>query len=455
MKASIKCVPGLTLDQSVAVDLDAVYVKIAKRIIPFVVLLFSMAWLDRYNLSFARRQLVEDLKFSDAVFGFGSGVVYLGYALFEIPSNLFLEKIGARKTFARITILWGLTSVATMFVRTPMQFYILRFLLGSFEAGLFPGVLLYLTYWFPARRSAQMVSLFVASMPMSQILSNPVSGLIMDFMGGRAGLANWQWLFLLEGIPSIVLGILALLIMVDKPEEARWLTQGEKRLVLGDLEADRRAAWPREHGFGQALKLPMLWLLAVTRFFAASSNMTIAFWVPTIIHEQLGVKSDFTVAMLYDVAMVAAIVGLVLVGRHSDRTLERRYHSALPYLASGLGLIGIGVFADWPVLAFACLVIAVAGPIMANGPFWQIPRMLLAGPAAAGGIALINSIGSLTGWVGSSIIGGLKHATGKTTSGLYVLAGFVILGTILLLFAVPRSICAGVTAPYLAQDKPA
>jgi MFS family permease len=445
MKPSIKRAPELTLSQSAAGHLDAVYVKIAKRIIPFLALLFLMAWLDRYNLGFAKLQMVKDLKFSEAVYGFGAGIVYLGYALFEIPSNLFLEKIGARKTFARITILWGVTSIATMVVRTPVQFYILRFLLGSFEAGLFPGVLVYLTYWFPARRGAQMVSLFVTSIPISIILGGPVSGWIMGAMGGRAGLANWQWLFVLEGIPSIVVGIFALLILVDKPAEAGWLTEGERRLVLADLEADRRAAGPREHGFGQALKVGKVWLLTAIRFCGTSSNITIGFWVPAIIRG-FGVKSTFAIGMLSTVPYIAALVGVVLVGRHSDRTLERRYHSALPYLASGLGLIGIGVFAGAPGLAFACLTMAVAGPIISNGPFWQIPPILLAGPAAAAGFALINSIGSLSGWVGPSVVGWLEDITGKTTTGLYVVAGLEVLATVLILLFVPRSVGTRATA---------
>jgi len=439
MKPSIKRAPELTLSQSAAGHLDAVYVKIAKRIIPFLALLFLMAWLDRYNLGFAKLQMVKDLKFSEAVYGFGAGIVYLGYALFEIPSNLFLEKIGARKTFARITILWGVTSIATMVVRTPIQFYILRFLLGSFEAGLFPGVLVYLTYWFPARRGAQMVSLFVTSIPISIILGGPVSGWIMGAMGGRAGLANWQWLFVLEGIPSIVVGIFALLILVDRPAEASWLTEGERRLVLADLEADRRAAGPREHGFGQALRIGKVWLLTAIRFCGTSSNITIGFWVPAIIRG-FGVKSTFAIGMLSTVPYIAALVGVVLVGRHSDRTLERRYHSALPYLASGLGLIGIGVFAGAPGLAFACLTMAVAGPIISNGPFWQIPPILLAGPAAAAGFALINSIGSLSGWVGPWVVGWLEDITGKTTTGLYVVAGLEVLATVLILLFVPRSV---------------
>src|SRR5262252_4563727 len=212
-------------------DLETLYGKIARRIIPFLALLFVMAWLDRYNLGFAKLQMVKDLNFSEAVYGFGAGIVYLGYMLFEIPSNLFLERIGARKTFARITVLWGITSIAMMFVKSATSFYILRFLLGSFEAGLFPGVVLYLTYWFPTRRRAQMVAGFLTSIPLSAILGGPISGWVMHSMGGRGGLANWQWLFLLEGIPSIVVGVLVLLIVVDKPAEARWLSEREKQLV--------------------------------------------------------------------------------------------------------------------------------------------------------------------------------------------------------------------------------
>jgi MFS family permease len=387
---------------------------------------------------------LKDLGFSEAVYGFGAGVVYLGYALFEIPSNLFLERIGARKTFARITILWGVTSAATVFVRTPIQFYTLRFLLGSFEAGLFPGVMIYLSYWFPARRGAQMASLFLTSIPISTILSGPISGWIMGSMGSRAGLANWQWLFVLEGAPSILIGLLALFVVVDKPSEASWLTEGEKRLVRADLEADRLAAGPREDQLAQALKLSKVWLLTAIRFCGASSNVTIGFWVPSIIRG-FGVKSNFAIGILSTVPYIAALVGMLLVGRHSDRTRERRYHSALPYLACALGLIGIGVFAGSPVLAFACLILAVQGPIISNGPFWQIPPMLLSGTAAAGCIALINSIGSLSGWVGPSVVGWLEDVTGKTTTGLYVVAGFEILATVLILLFIPRSV--GTSAP--------
>ncbi len=437
MNPSIPRAPESPVSLSAAADLDAVYGKIAKRIVPFMGLLFLMAWLDRYNLGFAKLQMVTDLGFSEAVYGFGSGIVYLGYMLFEIPSNLLLERIGARKTFARITILWGITSIATMFVKTALWFYILRFLLGSFEAGLLPGVVLYLTYWFPARRRAQMVAGFLTSIPLSAILGGPISGWIMGSMGGRAGLANWQWLFVLEGIPSIVVGLLALLIIVDKPAVASWLTKREKRLVLADLEADHREAGPREHGFGQALKLPRVWLLTIIHFCGVSANVTIGFWVPTII-QGLGVKSSLNIGMLSAVPYTAALIGIVLVSRHSDRALERRYHAALPCLACAIGLVGIGMFAHTPALAFAALVVAVAGALSYNGAFWQIPPMLLAGSAAAGGIALINSLGSLSGWVGPSVVGWLKDVTGKTSAGLYVVAGLEVLATVLILLFMPR-----------------
>jgi D-galactonate transporter len=433
--------PELPVRQTIS-DLDAIYRKIAMRLIPFLVLLFLMAWLDRYNLGFAKLQMVKDLGFSEAVYGFGAGIVYLGYMLFEIPSNLFLEKIGARKTFARITILWGLTSMAMVLVKTPTWFYILRFLLGSFEAGLLPGVILYLTYWFPARRRAQMVAAFLTSIPLSAILGGPISGWVMGSMGGRAGLANWQWLFVLEGMPSIVIGLVAFVIVVDKPAAANWLTEDEKRLVIADLEDDHLNAGPREHGFSRALRLPRVWLLTVIHFCALSSNVTIGFWVPSII-QGFGVTNTLKIGMLSTVPYVGALIGMVLVGRHSDRTLERRYHAAVPCLACAGGLIGIGALAHTPALAFSALVVAVASALCYNGAFWQLPPMLLSGTAAAGGIALINSLGNLSGWIGPSIVGWLEDLTGKTSTGLYVVAGLEIIAAIVILLFIPTGHMSG------------
>ncbi len=419
-------------------DLDHIYAKIARRTVPFLVLLFLMAWMDRYNLGFAKLQMVKDLGFSEAVYGFGAGIVYFGYMLFEIPSNLLLERIGARKTFARITILWGFTSMAMMLVKSATSFYLLRFLLGSFEAGLLPGVVLYLTYWFPAPRRGQMVAAFLTSIPLSTVLGGPLSGWLMGAMGGRAGLANWQWLFLLEGLPSIVVGVAAYFVLVDKPALAGWLTEGEKRLLLADLDADQRRAGPREHGFSQAVRMPRVWLLTAIHFCALSSNITIGFWIPSII-QGFGVTNTLKIGLLATVPYLAALIGMVLVGRHSDRTLERRYHAAIPCLACAVGLVGIGLLARTPSLVFVALIIAVAGALCYNGPFWQLPPTLLAGSAAAGGIALINSLGNLSGWAGPSIVGSLEDLTGKTSTGLYVVAGLEVLAAVLILSFIPAA----------------
>jgi len=423
-------------------EVDAVYWKIAKRIVPFLILLFVVAWLDRVNVGFAKLQMLDDLGFSEAVYGFGAGIFFFGYLLFEVPSNLFLERIGARKTLARIALLWGATSIAMMFVKTATHFYVLRFLLGAFEAGLYPGVVLYLTYWFPSRRRAQMLGLFLTAVPIAGIVGGPMSGWIMGAMGGQAGLTNWQWLFLLEGIPSVILGLLTFVTIVDTPGQARWLSERDKQLVLADLEADHRQAGPRKHGFGEALRSPGVWLLSLIYFCLVSANPTLGFWGPTIIRG-IGVKSNMMIGLLSAVPYVAAMIALVVVGRSSDRLLERRYHCALSCLAAAVGLVLIGVFANTPPLAFAALVLAVAGVLSAFAPFWQMPTILLAGTAAAGGIALINSIGNLSGWLGPFVVGWLMDLTGTTSAGLYVVAGIEVLAAVLILRFIPRPHSSG------------
>jgi MFS family permease len=295
-----------------------------------------------------------------------------------------------------------------------------------------------LTYWFPARRRAAMVAWFATSIPISVILGSPVSGWILGSMGGRAGWTNWQWLFVLEGIPSILVGLAALLLIADKPAEARWLTAREKKLVLDDLQAEHIEAGAREHGFLRALRLPRVWLLGAIHFCAISSNVTIGFWVPSIIKDSMGVKDTLTIGLLTAVPYGVALIGMIVVGRHSDRTQERRYHAALPCLACAAGLVGVGVFAGAPLVAFTAMCIAVAGSLSYNGAFWQIPPMLLAGSAAAGGIALINSLGNLSGWAGPSLVGWLEDLTGKTATGLYVVAVFEVIGAALILLFMPR-----------------
>jgi D-galactonate transporter len=421
----------------IAGNVEAVYDKIARRIMPFLVLLFVVAWLDRINVGFARLRMVSDLGFTDAAFGFGAGIFYLGYLLFEIPSNLLLMRIGARKTFARITILWGLTTIATMLVRTPVAFYMLRFLLGAFEAGLLPGAVLYLTYWFPTRRRARMTGLFLAAIPIAGIIGGPLSGVIMGSMGGRLGLANWQWLFLLEGLPSITMGVLTFAIFTDRPEVARWLTDDEKRMVRADLDADDRRAGERQHGLLRAMTNPQVWLLTVIQFCLTSAIPTVGVWTPTII-EGLGVSNAVTIGVLSAVPSIVAVLALIAVSRHSDRTLERRYHAALPCAACAAGLASIGIFANHPLMAFAALAVGTAGPVSASAAFWQFPPMLLTGSAAAGGIALINSIGSFSGWGAPYVVGWLRDQTGQTSTGLYVVAAVEVVAAVLILRCMPR-----------------
>ena len=421
-----------------SVTADAVYLKIARRIVPLLTLLFVAAWLDRVNIGFAKLQMQHDLALSNAAFGFGAGIFFVGYLIFEVPSNLFLERIGARRTMARITILWGITTMATMFVKSPLSFYILRFLLGAFEAGLYPGVILFLTYWFPPRRRAQMVGFFMTSVPIAGILGGPVGGWIMGRMGGVAGYANWQWLFILEGLPAILLGIFTLFYLDDKPDQARWLTAEEKRVVIADLQKDIRPASERKHDFRDAVKMPQVWLLALIYFCLVSANPTLGFWSPTII-KGMGVRSDFTIGLLAALPYVVGVVVTILVGRHSDRHLERRYHCGLATLAAAAGLVLIGVLASYPVLSFLALILAVSGVLSAFAPFWQMPTAMLAGSAAAGGIALINSFGNLSGFVGPYLVGWLKDVTGTTATGLYAVAGFEIFCTVLILLFIPRA----------------
>jgi D-galactonate transporter len=426
--------PSLGTDAN---ELKATYIKIAWRLIPFLVFLFILAWLDRVNVGFAKLHMLQDLQFSEAVYGLGAGIFFIGYFLFEVPSNLLLEKIGARKTLARITILWGAASIGMAYVTTPTQFYIMRFLLGVFEAGFFPGVVLYLTYWFPAEYRARVNGLFMTSFALAGVVGGPLAGLILNGMQGVGHLANWQWLFILEGIPSVIAGMFVLKYLPEKPVNAKWLTPQEQQAVTRALELENSQTGNKHLSFKDAYRNSAIWLCAAVYFCIVSGNATIAFWSPSII-KAIGINNDLMIGVLSALPFIAGTIAMVWNGAHSDKTGERRMHCAVATLIACLGLVATGMLLHNALFALIALTIASVGILAAFPVFWSIPAAFLAGTAAAGGIALINSIGNLAGFVAPYMIGSLKTSTGSLSSGLYFVAALEILASILVILFVKK-----------------
>ncbi|MHC8943879.1 D-galactonate transporter [Advenella incenata] len=418
-------------------ELKATYAKIAWRLIPFLVFLFILAWLDRVNVGFAKLHMLQDLQFSEAVYGLGAGIFFIGYFLFEVPSNLLLEKIGARKTLARITILWGAASIGMAYVTTPTQFYIMRFLLGVFEAGFFPGVVLYLTYWFPAEYRARVNGLFMTSFALAGVVGGPLAGLILNGMQGVGHLANWQWLFIIEGIPSVIAGMFVLKYLPEKPVNAKWLTPHEQQAVTRALELENSQTGNKHLSFKDAYRNSAIWLCAAVYFCIVSGNATIAFWSPSII-KAIGINNDLMIGVLSALPFIAGTIAMVWNGAHSDKTGERRMHCAVATLIACLGLVATGMLLHNALFALIALTIASVGILAAFPVFWSIPAAFLAGTAAAGGIALINSIGNLAGFVAPYMIGSLKTSTGSLSSGLYFVAALEILASILVILFVKK-----------------
>jgi D-galactonate transporter len=419
-------------------EADQLFLKVAWRLMPILMFLFIVSWIDRVNIGFAKLRMLQDLGFSETVYGLGAGIFFIGYFLFEIPSNLILQRIGTKKTLARITILWGVTSMAMLFVKSTTSFYILRFLLGAFEAGLNPGIVLYLTLWFPAFRRAQMIGLFISASAIAGIVGGPIAGKIMDSMGGVAGLTNWQWLFAIEGMPSVLIGIAVLFLLSDKPDQAKWLSSREKAIIQAEISADDVRAGLRQHSFLAALKTPKMWLFSLIFFCIVSGNMAIAFWAPTIIRD-FGVGSGLQIGLLSAIPYITGAVCMVLNARHSDRKRERRFHCAAAAAIGAIALATMAAVPDHPVISMIALTIATGGILSAFPVFWEIPLTLLTGGAAAGIVALINSIGNLSGFAGPYLIGYLKTLTGHVASGLYIVAAFEVLAAVLILWSVPAS----------------
>ena len=409
----------------------AVLAKIRRRLIPFMFVLYIVSYLDRINVGFAALQMNEALHFSSAVFGLGSGIFFIGYFLFEVPSNLILQRVGARLWIARIMITWGIISSAMMFVIGPRSFYLLRFLLGLAEAGFFPGMILYLTYWFPAVERARAVALFMTATAIAGVVGGPVSGALLE-MHGFGGLDGWQWLFLLEGLPAVLLGLVVLRYLDDGPATATWLTPEERAWVIGRLKSEQSEKERREHyTLWQALSNGRVWLLALVYFCIIVGFYGVSFWLPQMIKGFSGL-GNVMVGVVSAIPYVAAAFVMVLVAAHSDRTGERRWHVTLPALAGAGGLLLSG-YSTVPLASLASFCIATAGIWGALGPFWTLPTAFLSGSAAAGGIALINSIGNLGGFVGPSLVGLVKTATQSFRGGLVMLSLIVAVGGLLTL----------------------
>lgn len=370
--------------------------KVALRLIPFMFLLYVVSFLDRVNVSFAALQMNEDLGFSDAVYGLGAGIFFIGYFLFEVPSNLILERVGARIWIARIMISWGVISAAMFLVTGPVSFYVLRFLLGVAEAGFFPGMILYLTYWFPARERARAVALFMTAVPIAGVIGSPLSGWLLT-LDGFAGLAGWQIMFLAEGIPAILLGIVVLRYLPDGPDDAGWLEPGERGWLRDALERENRIKSDRgEYTTRQALLNGRVWLLALVYFGVVVCLYGFGLWLPLIIEDFSGL-GEFGVGLLGAIPYFVAAFGMVPFARHSDRTGERRWHVAIPAFIAAAGLVLTGLVGASSALQMVMLTVGALGIYSCLGTFWSLPTAFLSNTAAAAGIALINSVGNLAG----------------------------------------------------------
>lgn len=428
------------------------FAKVGWRLIPLLFLGYVAAFLDRVNIGFAKLQMAGDLAFSDAVYGFGAGIFFIGYFICEVPSNLILPKVGARIWMARIMISWGIISSAFMFVDdmrwggiatafgctdAQFTFYVLRFLLGAAEAGFYPGVILYLTFWFPAARRAQVIALFMTGIAVSNVIGSPVSGAIMQYADGAAGMRGWEWLFLIEAIPSILMGIMFFLMLPDGPQSARWLTDDERSLVVERVRQDEsaKAQFGTSHSVSDAFSDPRVWAFAFAYFCGVMCFYAVNFWMPTIIQE-LGIAStDYsTVGLVSMIPWTFAVVAQIAWARHSDRTGERRWHAAIGLFVAMLGLLMLAYVGRAPVPSLVALTLVTIGTGCWVVTFWSLPTSFLSGSAAAVGIAWINSFGNLGGHFGPDMIGRIRTATGGDSHTAFLaLAGVALVGVLIIL----------------------
>ena len=410
----------------------AVVARVTTRLVPFLFACYVVAYLDRVNLGFAATAFQRDLGLSNAVYGTGAGLFFLGYFVFEIPSNLILERVGARRWIARILIVWGLVSMAAMFAAGKWSFYGLRILLGLAEAGFFPGVLLYLTYWIPARERARTGALFMAAAPVAILIGAPLSSIFLA-LDGTLGLHGWQWLFLGEGLPAVILGFVALAWLTDGPSDADWLTPGERERLLGELRLEQARRASQGHvSLGQSIRSTRVWLLCAFYFLNTTVTYGVFLWLPKILQEASGARGA-RLAGLTAVPFAFALVAMVLVGRHSDRTRERRWHVAACTATAACGLLLAVAAGHHVALLVVSITLCQMGQRAVQPTFWAIPPLFLGGTAAAAGFALVNAVGNLGGYAGPTIMGMLRESSGGYGAGLLVLVCALLIQTGLVL----------------------
>jgi len=410
--------------------------KVRWRLIPFLFLLYIVAYLDRVNVGFAAIDMNRDLGFSAAVYGMGSGVFFLSYTLLEVPSNLMLTRFGPRLWIARIMFTWGVFSTAMIFVNGAVAFYVLRFLLGAAEAGFFPGIIFYLTHWFPARERARAVGLFMTATAMAGVIGAPISSALLQF-DGVFGLKGWQWLFLIEGLPAILLVPVVLMTMTERPADATWLTTDERDWLSREMAVEQAQTAHAHVTLRGALLSARLWVVSVPYLCIVIAFYGVSFWLPQIVQANSGLGSA-TVVLLSAIPYVAATIGLVVVGASSDRYAERRWHVAVPCLIGAAGFVLTVIAPQTLAVALAALSMAAFGIWGTLGPFWTLPTAFLRGTAAAGGIALVNSVGNVGGFIGPILVGWIRESTGQFAPGLLTLAGILVLGAVVVV-TMPRS----------------
>uniref|UniRef100_A0A9E8CT14 MFS transporter n=1 Tax=Bosea sp. NBC_00436 TaxID=2969620 RepID=A0A9E8CT14_9HYPH len=418
------------------------------RLIPFLMICYFVAYLDRVNVSFASLTMNKDLGLSSAAYGFGAGVFFISYFLFEVPSNIILERVGARRWIARIMLTWGVLSGAMAFVQGPTSFYVMRFLLGAAEAGFFPGIIFYLGLWFPRAYRGRIITAFMFAIPLSSMIGSPISGALLG-LDGMGGLKGWQWLYIIEAAPAIILSVCVFFYLTDKPADAKWLPKDEKDWLMGRLALEESSSAPTEHvGFAATLKTlanPAIFYLSVIYFALAALNYGFGFYAPQLL-SGLGVSNQ-SIGWLMTIPAAVGALGMLLWGRRSDAKNERRLHLAFAAMCSVVGLVGAGLSHD-VYLTMACLIIVGFG-VSAAAIFWTIPGSFLSGSAAAAGIAAISSCGQFAGFVSPYAIGYLKETTGEFLYGLVAVAGMGLVGIALLLVyirpeqvSVPNSVAA-------------